>query len=281
MSPASPAPAHASAPHPGPEGYQLTLIGTIREWIEALIIAFIVAMFVRAFVFELFRVPSGSMTPAIIGDLAVQVDIDANGEPDQVVIHPQSFQRYQVFYRIDGVYRGVDNFAPSGQLLAGVRRVAALAPADLGRLERAARPRYDHILVNKFRYWFDPVPQRGDIMVFKVPPPEFRADRPYYIKRVAGLPGETISIGGNGEILSNGERITQPPVFERTYHTPLGDWLTQQRNAMRVPADAFLAIGDNSYSSRDSRFWGPVPLENLKGKAFIRYWPMDAFGFLE
>jgi len=265
-----------------------TFVGHLRDWVEALAIAFIVAMFVRAFVFEMFRVPSGSMSPTIIGDLACEVDVDGNGELDQVVVHPGSEQRVQVFYSVDGQHRGVDNFRYDGMPMTDPRfmgsgRVQSLPQHVLTMIQHRAVERYDRILVNKFSYWFNPVPRRGDIMVFKVPPPEFKVERPIYIKRVAGLPGESVGVGQDGELLVNGERVTSPAVHERIFYAPLGGGRSQlmQPNPVQVPDDAFLAFGDNSFSSRDSRYWGPVPLANLKGKAFMRYLPLGKAGFLE
>jgi signal peptidase I len=118
-------------------------------------------------------------------------------------------------------------------------------------------------------------------MVFKVPKPEFNPDRPFFIKRVAGLGGEIVGIDRGGDLIADGKKVEEPVIHDRVFYSPRGNYLRSQNGRIATPDDAFLAFGDNSFSSSDSRVWGPVPNENLKGLAFFRYWPRDKISFLD
>jgi signal peptidase I len=263
----------------------LSFLGQVREFAEALILAFIVAMFFRAFVVELFRIPSGSMSPTLIGDWACELDVDGNGEEDQIVFNPApSYDRnFQVFYKVDGKYRGVDNFDERGRRrFTGEGRVLQLTPEQIGYIKAQAKERYDRILVNKFYFWAGDYPERGDIMVFKVPPSQFQPHKPIYIKRVAATGGESVRIDGGGDLIVDGEKVTEPEVHDRVFYASdrAGPWYRDNAGET-VPDGTFLAFGDNSTGSLDSRAWGPVPVGNLKGLAIFRYWPFNKRGFID
>jgi len=122
----------------------------------------------------------------------------------------------------------------------------------------------DRIFVNRFVYRFS-MPERGDIIVFIYPEDNSRD----FIKRVIGLPGETVEIR-DGHIFIDGEKINNPfPIAMNSYynHGSYG------RGEVKVPEDEYFVLGDNSRNSKDSRYWGFVPSKNLKGKAFLIYWP--------
>ena len=152
----------------------------------------------------------------------------------------------------------------------------------------------DHLIVNKFLYAPRALPllapvlpfrevRRGDIIVFKYPE-EPRRD---FIKRVAALPGETVEIRDK-KLLVNGVFRKEPHVFhsdERIWGSepdlPEVYRLRDQSGPTTVPAASYFALGDNRDISRDSRFWGPVPANNLKGRALVVYWsfaPEEAAG---
>ena len=120
---------------------------------------------------------------------------------------------------------------------------------------------------NKF-YPFDP-PERGDIVVFN-PPTE--SDKPY-IKRIIGLPGDTIEVVGD-TILINGEELPQPFVHnlnpEGTYFGPV-----------IVPENSLFVMGDNRPRSSDSRAIGAIDEDLVVGKAWLRVWPLSEFGLVE
>jgi signal peptidase I len=187
---------------------------TIREYWEALLIAIIFVNFARIFVFQAFKIPSGSME---------------------------------------------DNL-------------------KIG----------DHIVVNKFIYGpkgdgllSKLVPlrdvERGDIIVFRYP----KDPAIDFVKRVVGLPGETITIR-NKEVSVDGKPLHEPYalyVDRRVY--PGGDFLPEQYRLRdnfgpyTIPAGQYFAMGDNRDDSSDSRFWGTVPRGHIKGRAFMVYWSFD------
>jgi signal peptidase I len=138
----------------------------------------------------------------------------------------------------------------------------------------------DKIIVNKFTYGFR-IPftgkrflkmrdiRRGDIVVFKAPEAASK-ERKNFVKRVVALPGERVKIN-DGHICINGERITSPPAVADREYTKVGTFGTV--GEVRVPDGEVYVLGDNSRSSRDSRFWGYVPVEDVKGPAVAIWWP--------
>lgn len=102
-------------------------------------------------------------------------------------------------------------------------------------------------------------PQRGDVIVFRYP----RDPSKDYIKRVIGLPGESVEVR-NGEVFINGQALPEP--FQPnpgTYSSP----------ATVVPAGQVYVMGDNRNNSSDSHLWGPLPEDDIVGRAWLSYWP--------
>ena len=122
----------------------------------------------------------------------------------------------------------------------------------------------DRVFVNKFIYRFHE-PKRDDIIVFKSIGDSTEGGQEDLIKRVVGLPGDEISVQ-DGVLFVNGERQEEPYVNPR-----LPD--TSSFAPMTVPKGEVFLMGDNRADSRDSRFFGPVPFENIEGEAFIIFWP--------
>lgn len=116
----------------------------------------------------------------------------------------------------------------------------------------------DFIIVNKLAYKLGE-PNRGDIIIFHYPPDP---NREPYIKRVIGLPGETVSVS-NGNVYVNDISLDEPYISAPPNYE--GSWV--------VPDDSLFMLGDNRNSSSDSHSWGMVPLKNVIGKAEIVYWP--------
>lgn len=146
----------------------------------------------------------------------------------------------------------------------------------------------DRVLVNKYIYTLKK-PQRGDIVVFKTMNIQGLDPKKDYIKRLVGLPGDVIEIK-RGHIYVNKKPLTQPDIFKKVYYTntdifrrPLGEegQYGLEGKAIRVPENHFFVLGDNSPVSRDSRYWGFVPAENLVGKAFLTYWPIPRIRLLK
>ena len=185
----------------------------VREYFESIVIAVILALFVRTWVVQAFKIPTGSM---------------------------------------------------ENNLLIG-----------------------DHLLVNKFI--FGPTPlaigrtllpvrpiHRGDIVVFKYPE---EPDRDF-IKRVIGLPGETVELR-NKKVFINAQPLDESYVHFLT--PPSADYqevtsadVRERFGPVTVPADRYFVMGDNRDNSQDSRYWGFLPRDYVKGKALLIYWSYES-----
>lgn len=175
----------------------------VREWIESIVVAFILAMVIRTFVIQAFKIPTGSMRPTLLeGDLIL-----------------------------------VNKFIYGAKI-----------PFTELRLPVARQPK------------------RGDVLVF-IYPQDRKKD---FIKRLIALPGETVEIK-NGSIYINDKPLIEP-VFNQRYYYNRGD-LAREGEKIVVPGDSFFVLGDNSASSKDSRYWGFLPRKNILGKAMLIYWP--------
>jgi len=125
----------------------------------------------------------------------------------------------------------------------------------------------DHIFVNKFIYHFVP-PKRGEAIVFK----STEEKKKYLIKRLIAFGGETVEIR-DGKIYINEKPLNSNSFLQRYYYNR-GDFGAEEQK-IKVSDNSFYVLGDNSASSRDSRYWGFVPKRNLVGKAFLIYWPLN------
>jgi signal peptidase I len=128
----------------------------------------------------------------------------------------------------------------------------------------------DRVLVNKLSYHLHDV-HRGDIVVFDAPPGAATAQVKDLIKRVIGLPGDTIE-GRNGSIFINGKPLDEP------YLPP--DVRSRDFPPAKVPPKDIWVLGDNRQDSRDSTFFGPITEKSIVGRAFVRIWPLDRLGLL-
>jgi len=105
-------------------------------------------------------------------------------------------------------------------------------------------------------------PQRFDVVVFTVP------NKPLsYIKRIIGLPGETLEIK-DGKVLINGKELTST-----LYYYNAGDF-GKEGQKIQIPANYYYVMGDNSSNSSDSRYYGPISRDNIISKAIRLYWPI-------
>lgn len=137
----------------------------------------------------------------------------------------------------------------------------------------------DRIFVNKFIYKFEDI-DVGDIIVFKTKgiPKIENPEKPYFIKRVVGLPEDTLEIGKDGFLYRNGKKIVEPPIFLENRYFPFREHSPQK---FTVPDGHLMVFGDNSRDSYDSRGWGYVPIENVVGRAMFRYWPLSRIGLIK
>jgi len=128
----------------------------------------------------------------------------------------------------------------------------------------------DYVLADKLSYRLFDEPGRGDIVVFDDP----TGSHPQLIKRVIATEGQTVDVRG-GAVFVDGEKLDEPYTHGKlsepgTIATPL-----------TVPTDFVWLMGDNRPDSGDSRFFGPRPVNTVRGRAFWKYWPAKSFGPLE
>lgn len=126
----------------------------------------------------------------------------------------------------------------------------------------------DRLIVSRLNYMLA-TPQRGDIIVFNsIKPSE---PTTMLIKRLIGLPGDTISFVNNALYL-NGQPLDEPYLIEacrNCNHEPI-----------TLAADQYWVMGDNRNNSIDSRGFGPITIHDIVGQALFRYWPLDKFGLV-
>jgi signal peptidase I len=118
-----------------------------------------------------------------------------------------------------------------------------------------------YILVNKADYFLHG-PSRGDVIVFRFPQDPSRD----FVKRVIGVPGDTVHITGDGIVSVDGARLTEPYTNDLTNIYGPETW--------KLSAGQYFVLGDNRGDSSDSRAWGPVPQSDIIGKAEFVYWPL-------
>lgn len=115
--------------------------------------------------------------------------------------------------------------------------------------------------------------KRNDIVIFQHPT---NPDK-LVIKRVIGLPGETMELQ-NGKILIDGKILDEPYLAEET-RTLTGNYI-KENVVYTIPADSYIFLGDNRSNSSDSRDWGPISKNNIVGKAFLVYYPFNELGLV-
>jgi signal peptidase I len=202
------APAQPAAPQPFRKS-------TAREYFESIVIAVILALFLRTFVVQAFKIPTGSMeNNLLIGDHLL-----------------------------------VNKFV--------------FGPAD-SPIERALLP--------------ERAIRRGDIIVFKYPEDRERD----FIKRVIGLPGETLEVKDK-RVYIDGRKIEEPyvhflepPQGASSYSEITSYDLRERYGPITIPADKYFVMGDNRDNSQDSRYWGLLPREDVKGRAVMIYWSYES-----
>ncbi|MGC9109746.1 MAG: signal peptidase I [Caldimicrobium sp.] len=181
----------------------------VAEWLKSIVIALILALFIRTFIVQAYKIPSGSMIPTLLVG-------------DYLLVNKLSF---------------------------GIRN-----------------PIKDDFL---YRWG---LPHRQEIVVFTYPEDK-KLD---FIKRVIGLPGDTVEII-NKKVFVNGRPLSEPYV-QFTDNTVYPKEISPRDNfgPVKVPPGHIFVLGDNRDQSYDSRFWGFVPIHSLKGKALIIYFSWDS-----
>lgn len=138
---------------------------------------------------------------------------------------------------------------------------------------------HDWVLVQKVTYHFEPI-SAGEIIVFDTPPADTEAGPgiKHLIKRVVGLPGQTLRSGPNGEIFVDNHLLRQNWLTPAARANPGVGICTRNRtdchgSTLRLPRGEYYVMGDNRGDSEDSRYWGPVARHLIVGQAFVRIWP--------
>lgn len=125
----------------------------------------------------------------------------------------------------------------------------------------------DRLIVDRVFYKYDTI-ERGDIIVFTAP--DSAQEDKDLVKRAIGLPGEKLEVI-KGAVYINDKVLDEPYVVEPADYN---------YGPVTVPPDSYFMLGDNRKYSKDSHVWGYVPSENILGRVWIRYWPLDSFGHL-
>lgn len=126
----------------------------------------------------------------------------------------------------------------------------------------------EYILVDKSAYFFNS-PQRGDVVVFHYPLDPSKD----YVKRVIGLPGDTITVAADGVVTVDGVRLNEPYVNDLDNPYP--------PETLTLGPGQYFVLGDNRGDSSDSRYWGPLPRKDIIGRADLVYWPIPDAHFLK
>jgi signal peptidase I len=278
----------------------------ISEHLEIIIVAVAVAMAFRTYFIQPFKIPTGSMQPTLYG---IQVtDQDGKGITDRLplslvkvvlfgeryveVKSPISGQfRYvaredeNVVYRIAGV-DGIATRKFHGDMILRARVGDYVSKGQV--LASGLVRRGDHIFVDKIRYNFTR-PRRGDIFVFSTNKIQYDRIRPdsFYIKRLVGLPGETISVRPP-HLVVDGQPVTEPTPFSRILKDPGYSGyslarpesnprpkLMTEADRLRLAKGEYLPMGDNTNHSLDGRYFGAVGESSIVGPAFMVYWPFS------
>jgi signal peptidase I len=143
-------------------------------------------------------------------------------------------------------------------------------------MERTLEPR-QYVLVDKLTPRWSEY-QRGDIIVFAPPADWSQPDGTPFIKRVIGIGGDNLEIRDDGFIYINGIRLEEPYVYQvdgrpQPTRASQGRWV--------IPQGELFVMGDHRSNSADSRAFGSIEIDNVVGRAWLRYWPLPVFGVLE
>ncbi|HEY1768646.1 MAG TPA: signal peptidase I [Chthoniobacterales bacterium] len=287
-----------------------------RENVEVILVAIVVAVGIRSYFLQPFKIPTGSMQPTLNGiighptmapapNIFVQAFdfvafgrnyIDVVSRVDDTVenIAPRKLLFFFTLSTVQCEHQSFTVYAPPEILQQDFKvfpgasyragEVIARGPIDTG----------DQVFVDKFSYNFIR-PHRGDVFVFRTDhilgireDPESGA--PYYIKRLTGTPGDELRIDSPTLYVNGGpaqnfgiRRVmsakapyggySQGPERMQLSNGDFAAGLSTARNTFVVPPHHYFAMGDNSYNSYDSRYWGPVPEKNVVGRGLFVYWP--------
>ncbi|MFC1517056.1 signal peptidase I [Candidatus Margulisiibacteriota bacterium] len=230
--------------------------GPLAETIETIVVAVLLALFIRAFFFSVFYIPSGSMIPTLkIRDRLI-VNKMIYGLPNP--LQESVFKKKILFIFPNPFYKSTSGLCqrkyiiPFKRMPQRMEVVVFKAPlsSQVNHIQIYKDPRTGQITTTRF---FNPAKAGSD-----------------YIKRVIGLPGDILQLR-QGILYINGKKIEETHTF-----------YADQANfgPIQVPEDHYFMMGDNRGNSSDSRVWGFVPKANIVGKAQLLIWPLTHFGFI-
>lgn len=297
---------------------------TSWDWLQTnfdvIVVALSVAMCFRALFYQPFKIPTGSMMPTLYGIHSVEI---APADSQWYDAQPFLFFRWcatgQAYHEIrakaSGPLQMMPDSAKPGYVeirIANQRHFIPVDAAARGAIHarndghggfRAAQGDVlwsgrvisgDFLFVNRWLWNFRP-PKRGEVMIFSTNNIKGLPQGTHYIKRMCGIPNETLSIQGD-RIYSNAQPITEPAIIDLIANKgKLAPWadnfagfipaqqqhpypgtIAEEGGSVRLGPGQYYALGDNSRSSLDSRFWGPVPERNLLGPAAFVHWPFTS-----
>jgi signal peptidase I len=285
-----------------------------RENCEVFLVAIIIALGVRTYFIQPFTIPTGSMQPTLYGIIGTETNqpapnlltralhlcaygrsyVDVVAKEDEAIVKVEETKRFffLTFTEIQCTHNRYSAWAPRETVIRDLH-------LDPTRLYNKGEPIVrgyvntgDHVFVDKFTYHFFP-PKRGDVFVFSTADIRGLATRhdnsegsQYYIKRLAGLPGDVLRIDPpnlyvNGS-LAKGTGFERVMSQKNGYHGyvhpdlrnwPVGGLLVSSDEELQIKPHCYFAMGDNSRNSLDGRYWGFVPEHNIMGRAVFVYWP--------
>jgi signal peptidase I len=289
----------------------------IRDNVELILVAIVLALGIRAYYLQPFKIPTGSMQPTLNGVVGHRTA----SPPPNIVMRAFQFVALGRTYEdvvCEDPTDSIDSISPAKinpfwdgsaiRMSSGNTYRVGIDPNTLenqmhigpGQSFRKGEPIVrgyadlgDQLFVDKFSYnVFGP--DRGDVFVFKTNgilgiPPGPNLESEHYIKRLAGLPGDTLRIQ-QPKLFVNGKEATDYP-FERVASQQNGytgyqnmrdtTYLSTPSLTVTVPKGSYFALGDNSANSYDSRYWGFVPWRNVVGRGMFVYWPFSShWGFV-
>lgn len=278
-----------------------------RENVEVILVAIVVAIGIRSYFLQPFKIPTGSMQPTLNGIIGYPTQepapnfiqrvveyvvfgrnyIDVVSQEDDRVMQivPKKFGFFLTFSRIVCQRQSFLVYAPPDTLRQDFHVGLGNVYRKGDVIARGAIDTGDQVFVDKFTYNFRK-PSRGDVFVFRTDgvamiTADPTTGAPFYIKRLSGLPGDELRIEPPNLFVNGAppsglgfSRVMSAKDGYRGYASA-GSNLADPTQKFRVPERRYFAMGDNSYNSFDSRYWGPVPEENLVGRGLMVYWPFS------
>jgi signal peptidase I len=294
-----------------------------RENFDVLVVAISVAMAFRAYFYQPFKIPTGSMQPTLYG-----IHSETRPPSDATLLDKQPFKfakwlvTGESFHVVRAQARGTAQFSSGNGkkpgymsvIVAGIPHYVPNDALDFDEYHRVVGLKSgirngatvregevlwsgvvvsgDFVFVNRWQWNFNH-PTRGEVMVFSTTGIQALQQGTHYIKRMMGLPNETLQVRAPN-LLVNGVAVTEPlRVGQISRKEKLAPWapayagfnpgdshqarfLASEEDSVKLTSSQYFAMGDNSFNSYDSRYWGPVPEHNLLGPATVVYWPFTS-----